>query len=293
MRRPADGFAIHLMAALCLVWGLQQTAIKLAAPDVSPLVQAGLRSLIAAVLVAILLVRRGEHRAIRGTGRGGLITGALFSLEFLFIALALHHTHASHVAVFLYTAPIFSAIGLHLVLPAERLRRMQWLGIAACFAGIVVAFGGGLPRLGDALAVLAGLAWGLTTVSIRASRLSEAPPTLTLLYQLALAALTLPIIAIAAGETRLDLTARSVASILFQGVVVSFASYLTWFWLLRRYLASSLAVFSFMTPLFGVGFGVVLLGEPLHASFVVGALLVLAGITLVSGERWIRERLRR
>jgi drug/metabolite transporter (DMT)-like permease len=293
MRRAADAFAVNVMGVLCLLWGLQQTAIKLAAPDAAPLVQASLRSLIAAVLVAILLVRRGEHRAARGTLRGGLLTGALFSLEFLFIALALQHTHASHVVVFLYTSPIFSAIGLHLVAPTERLRRLQWIGIATCFAGIVVAFGGGLPTLGDGLAVLAGTAWGLSTVAIRASRLSEAPATLTLLYQLVLASLFLPVMAVGFGQTHLALTTTAIGSILFQGVIVSFASYLTWFWLLRRYLASNLAVFSFMTPLFGVTAGVVLLGEPLAATFVVGAALVVAGILLVSGERWLRDRLRR
>jgi drug/metabolite transporter (DMT)-like permease len=81
--------------------------------------------------------------------------------------------------------------------------------------------------------------------------------------------------------------------VLFQGLVVSFFSYFTWFWLLRRYLASNLAVFSFMTPMFGIAFGVLILGEPLTLNFVAGAALVLAGITLVSSEQWIRRMLRR
>ncbi len=45
--------------------------------------------------------------------------------------------------MFLYTSPVFSALGLHLLLPGERLRRLQWLGTAMCFAGIAVAFIGG------------------------------------------------------------------------------------------------------------------------------------------------------
>jgi hypothetical protein len=73
-------------------------------------------------------------------------------------------------------------------------------------------------------------------------------------------------------------------SLLFQSLVVSFASYLAWFWLLRHYWASRLGVFSFMTPLFGIAFGVWLLDEPLEASFLIGAILVLAGVTLVSGD---------
>ena len=85
----------------------------------------------------------------------------------------------------------------------------------------------------------------------------------------------------------------AVASVLFQGLVVSFFSYLIWFWLLRRYLAANLAVFSFMTPLFGVTFGVLLLGEQLSVNFVIGAVLVLLGITFVSAEQWLRRRLRK
>ena len=72
------------------------------------------------------------------------------------------------------------------------------------------------------------------------------------------------------------------ASLLFQGVIVSFASYLAWFWLLRRYAASQVSVFSFLTPLFGVTFGVLVLGERVDLAFGVGAALVLAGITVVS-----------
>jgi drug/metabolite transporter (DMT)-like permease len=142
--------------------------------------------------------------------------------------------------------------------------------------------------------LLAGLAWGATTVVVRASRLSEAPATLTLFYQLIVGFVGLLLIAVLSGQvTQVSLTPVAVASVLFQGLVVSFFSYLTWFWLLRRYLAANLAVFSFMTPMFGVTFGVLLLGEPLSLNFVLGAMLVLLGITFVSAEQWLRRRIQR
>ena len=80
---------------------------------------------------------------------------------------------------------------------------------------------------------------------------------------------------------------RSCSLVAFQTVVIAFASLLAWFALLRRYLASRLGVFSFMTPLFGVLMGAWLLGEPIEPGFLAGATLVLAGITLVSGYGWI------
>jgi len=148
--------------------------------------------------------------------------------------------------------------------------------------------------LGDAFGVLAGLAWGATTVVVRGSRLSEAPASLTLFYQLLVGFAGLLVVALLSGKIgQVSLTPLAIGSVLFQGVVVSFVSYLTWFWLLRKYLASNLAVFSFVTPLFGVTFGVLLLGESLSLNFVLGALLVLGGVVLVSAEPWVRRRLRR
>ena len=182
----------------------------------------------------------------------------------------------------------------------------DWLWVATStigiWIGIAIAFAGGVSwdnldrrmLLGDAFGVLAGACWGATTVVVRASRLSEAPVTLTLFYQLLVGFVGLLLIALFSGQiTHVSLTTVAVASVLFQGLVVSFFSYLIWFWLLRRYLAANLAVFSFMTPLFGVTFGVLLLGEQLTVNFVVGAVLVLLGITFVSAEQWLRRRLRK
>jgi drug/metabolite transporter (DMT)-like permease len=291
-RRPVDAFALGLMVVLCATWGLQQVAIKLAAHDVAPIMQVALRSGVSAVLVAGWARLRGQRLDLFGpTLWPGLLAGVLFAGEFLFVAEGLRHTTASHMAVFLYTAPVFTALGLQLVMRVERLSLVQWLGIGVAFAGIALAFGGGLGAglggrflLGDILGVVAGASWGATTVVVRCSALSEAPPSATLLYQLVVGFVLLLAAAAATGQLgRVALTPVATASLLFQGVLVSFASYLTWFWLLRRYLASRLAVFSFMTPLFGVTFGVVLLGEPITRAFGGGALLVLLGITLVSG----------
>ena len=300
-RQNTDSFALQVMLGLCLVWGIQQVMIKWAAPDIAPVMQAAARSGIAALLVAVLICWRGGWEQVGATWKGGLLAGSLFGLEFLLIAEGLQRTSAAHMSVFLYTAPVFTALGLHFMLPSERLRPLQWIGILLAFGGIAVAFAGGLSLdnldarmlTGDAMGVLAGMAWGATTVVVRGSRLSEAPATLTLFYQLLVGFVGLLLIAVLTGQfNHVTLTPTSVSSVLFQAIVVSFVSYLTWFWLLRRYLASNLAVFSFITPLFGVTFGVLLLGEPLSMNFILGAVCVLLGITLVSAEQWVRRRLR-
>ena len=287
------------MFLLCMIWGLQQVVLKAAASDIAPLFQIALRSGIAALLVGILMLFRGERLLLKdGTWRPGLLVGLLFALEFLFVGEGLRHTSASHVVVFLYTAPLFAALGLHSKLPVERLQLLQWLGILLAFTGIAIAFfgrgatNGGVQsntQWGDFLALLAGIAWGATTVVIRCSRLSTTSATRTLLYQLLGAFVLLIPAAIWLGETGFKSTPLAWGSLFFHSLVVSFASFLVWFWLLRNYIASRLGVFSFMTPLFGMGFGVWLLNETLDPSFFTGALFVIAGIILVSGYGWLKQ----
>ena len=288
---PLDARAVGVMTLLCLVWSLQQISLKAVAPLASPMLVIALRSAVAIGLLAVLMRHRGEALGA-GRWRPGLLAGALFGVEYLLVSEALAVTAASHVVVFLYTSPIFAALGLHWRLPAERLGPRQLLGIALAFGGIAWAFLGGHAAAGpggtdaswwgDLLALGAGAAWGATTVTIRCSSLAAAPATETLLYQLLGAfGLLLPV-ALLTGRWQVDATAAFWAHLAFQSLVVSFASFLTWCWLLRCYLASRLGVFSFLTPLFGVLLGALLLGESLEAAFVTGSLGVLAGIALVS-----------
>lgn len=295
-RKPLDGLASSTMLILCLCWGLQQVAVKLAAPSMHPVLQIGVRSAVAALMVLALMLWRGQRlRGRDGTFWPGVATGVLFALEFLCVAIALVHTTASHVSVFLYTAPVFLVLGLHWLVPGERIAWHQWCGVLLAFGGIALAFADGFGGaavswrallLGDGMAVLGGVLWASTTLMIRASALSEAAPTTTLLYQLGIAGILLVALPLATGHApRAPLTAMAWASLVFQTVVVGFASFLAWFWLLRRYLASRLSVFSFLTPLFGVAFGVLLLDDPVGWRFGGGAVLVMAGIVLVNLRR--------
>ncbi|WP_165667100.1 DMT family transporter [Metapseudomonas otitidis] len=298
-RLPLDPFACGLMLLLCIVWGFQQVSIKLVEQDVAPVLQLAIRSGIAALVLGIItLWREGRGAFGDGTLLPGLGVGLLFTLEFFFISEGLVRTSASHIAVFLYTAPIFAALGLHLILPEERLSPVQWLGVLVAFGGIALAFlgkpGNAAGSLfGDALGICAAIAWGATTVLIRGSSLSEAAPVKTLFYQLGVAGVVLLAVAAATGRLGLVPSERALLSLGFQVVVVALISYLGWFWLLRRYLASRLSMLSFMTPLFGVVFGVLVLGESLDSSFIFGGLLVLGGLLLVTGAELLRDVLAR
>ncbi len=299
-RKALDGLAVTLMIVLCACWGFQQIAMKLAAPALHPVLQNGLRCAIASGLLIVLMLVRGELFSLRdGRLLPGLGAGTLFAGEFLMVGLGLQYTTASHLVVFVYTAPIFTALGLHLRVAGERLNALQWMGVLLAFAGLAMAFSQGFVQgaatdslIGDALGVIGGLLWAATTLLIRGSSLSEAPPMQTLAYQLVVGSALLIVAGTAMGQWQaVAMTPLAWISLLFQGVVVAFASFLAWFWLLRHYLASRLSAFSFLTPLFGVAFGVLLLHEPLDARFVAGAVLVFGGILLVNRSRgWSRSR---
>ena len=299
-RKALDATASGLMIVLCMIWGLQQVILKMAAPDISPLMQIALRSGLAALLLLPLLYLDKTTQLLnRQNLKAGVLVALLFSLEFFLLAQALQLTSASHAVVLLYTAPIFVALGLHWKFPSERLSTLQWVGIAIAFLGIVVTFlrvesdsHSALQQQmlwGDLLALAASIAWAATTITVRLSSLAQAAVTQTLFYQLAGSFVLLFGLAVILGQETIHFTPLVLGSLAFHTLVVSFASFLAWFWLLRNYLASRLGVFSFLTPLFGMAFGVWLLGEKIELNFLIGAVLVLLGIVIVSFQGWISK----
>ncbi len=290
-KNELDRLAIGLMVLFCTIWGLQQVAIKLASAGISPVWQAGLRSIGASVIVFAWARLRGVKLFERdGSLLPGLLAGLLFAAEFAMIFLGLQYTTASRGVIFLYTAPFFVALGALWLLPLERMRRAQWGGMALAFAGVLVLFGEHLfapaagAWVGDLMIFCAAALWAATTLTVKASALARASAEKTLLYQLAVSAVALPLLSLALGEPRVFAPTTLVwASLLFQVVIVAGASYLGWFWLIRQYPATRLSSFSFLTPVMGVLAGGLLLGEPLTPG-------VLAALLLVGTGIWVANR---
>ncbi len=294
-RDHIDRTGALVVVACCLFWGLQQILIKSIVDEVPPLWQAAIRFAGAtALLWAWCVWRKVPLFARDGTLRAGLLAGLMFAAEFTCIYLGLRDTTASRLTVFLYTSPFVVALLLPRLVPTERLRGVQWAGLVIAFAAVTLAFAEGLfgttalPRQlrGDALALMAGLWWGLTTLVIRSSRLATASAEKTLFYQVAVTALVAPWVSLALGETwSFSYSALAWGSIALQTVVGAFASYLVWMGLLRIYPATQLSSFTFLTPVFALVFGVVLLNEPLTPQLVLALAGVALGIVLVNRKR--------
>ncbi|MBM3530151.1 MAG: DMT family transporter [Alphaproteobacteria bacterium] len=281
-----------LTVLLCLAWGFNQVAIKLAIADVPPLTQCTIRTALGAAIVLAWMRLRGLPIAARdGTLMTGLVVGALFGLEFLLIYRGLLYTTASRAVLFIYLAPFFVVIGARFFLPGDRFGAMQWAGLLLSFAGMVLAFGVPAPAadpnqwLGDAMMVAAAAAWAATTLVIKASALNRVSPEKTLLYQLVLCVPIVGAGALAFGERFAGVpSATALGSLGYQTLIVS-VTFIAWFALIQRFSASRLSAFTFLTPLFGVAAGHLVLGEPLTWAFAAAVVLVAAGLVLVNRPR--------
>jgi drug/metabolite transporter (DMT)-like permease len=290
--RPLDAVATALMVVLCLSWGLNQVAIKLALPEIPPMTQGALRSLGALPVVLIIARLRGVRlMAHDGTLGPGLLAGLLFGLEFICIYAGLVWTTASRGVVFVYVGPFFIALGARLFLH-ERLVPLQWGGLTLAFLGIIVAVGvpdptvDGRILLGDGLLFAGGMFWAATTLIIKGTSLARVSAEKTTIYQLAMSALLLAVSAAVLGErvTRMP-GAVALASLAYQTIWVLAITFTVWFALVVKYSASRLAALSFLTPLFGVAAGYFIMSDPLTPTFAVAVVLVVVGLVLVNRPR--------
>jgi drug/metabolite transporter (DMT)-like permease len=287
--RPLSPGAVALMLMVCLSWGVNQVAVKLALPEIPPMLQALARS-IGALPVLLLIAWWRDVKIFQrdDTLIPGVCAGVIFGIEFVLIYRGLLLTSASRAVVFMYTAPFFVALGSYLFLD-ERLRATQWGGLGLSFAGVALAIG--VPQanvdatvlLGD-LQIVAGAAlWATTTLIVKATALLKAPAEKGIGYQVAI---SIPIIGLAAwlsGETITRMPGPLALSLMaYQAFWVVGLTFLIWFALVKTYSASKLSAFTFITPLFGVVASYFILHDTLTPVFGVAALLVIAGLYLVN-----------
>ena len=286
--RPLSTGAIALMLMLCLSWGFNQIAVKLALPDVPPMLQAMIRSCGALPVILCIGGLRGVKFFRRdGTLGAGLFAGLLFGIEFVLIYRGLLLTSASRAVVFLYTAPFFVALGSYQFL-GERLSAVQWGGLGLSFAGVALAIGIPQPDvdasvlLGDLMVVGGGALWAATTLVAKGTSLRNAAPEKALGYQVAL---SIPILGLAAWISGEAIThvprALSISLLAYQAVWVVGLTFVLWVALVKTYSASKLSAFTFITPLFGVAAGYFIMHDTLTLAFGAAALLVIAGLYFV------------
>lgn len=288
--RPLDIGAAAIVVFLCLCWGFNQVAVKFALPDIPPMTQAALRSLGAAIIVWIYARARGISLDLRGEMiLPGIVAGVLFATEFIFIYRGLLYTTVSRATLFIYVAPFVVVLGSHFLVPGDRFRWSQWFGLMMSFIGLVLAFGVPAPSAdpnqltGDIMLLCGGITWGLTTLVVKVSSLSRAAPEKTLQYQLVISVPILAAFAWLYGEQMTHMpSALALGSLVYQTIWVVALTFLIWFTMVMRYSAARLSAFTFLTPLFGVLAGYLVMGDPITPAFAGAGVLVIGGLILVN-----------
>ena len=280
-----------ILILLCFVWGANAVSIKFSNQGMPPLMAAALRSLVSGALLWAYARMNGHTVAFPpGQTRHALVIGLLFGLDFLFIYWGLTFTPASRSLIILYTHAFWVALGAHFFLKDDRLTPTKLFGLVLAFCGVAAVFRARSPELpplywvGDLMALSGAIFWAATTLYVK--RITEKVnlnhyQTLfaQLIYSFPLLAMGSVVFELPAD---LNLTPLVLASLFYQSVIVAFASFLVWFWLIHRYTVSRLAAFTFLAPLFGVILGGLILNEPITLLVWVGLACVAGGLYLVN-----------
>ena len=282
-----DGAGVAMLLGVQGLLAVNQVIIKLVNVGLQPVFFAGLRSLLAIGFVWAWLAWKGRPPRLRREAWGnGLLIGALFAAEFLFLFLAIDLTTVGRSAVIMYSMPVWFAVLAHFGL-GERITPLKAAGLALAFTGCTVAIlsrptSGEASLAGDLCALGAAWGWALTAYVARRPVMRAEGPEMQLFWMVLVSA---PILLLAApffGPLIRDLQPLHIVGLVFQSSVVVAGGFIAWLWLLSVYPSSTVASFSFLTPVLAVALGAVLLGESIGPAILVAAVLVAAGIVLMN-----------
>ncbi|MGI3185770.1 DMT family transporter [Nioella aestuarii] len=286
-----DMFGMLSLTGFAMLLGINQVAIKLGNTGLQPVFMAGIRSLGALLVLLVWMRLRGVEFRIRpGTVPSGVLMGLLFSIEFSCLFFALDWTTVARTSILFYTMPVWLGFAGHFLLDGDRLTPLKLAGQGLAVLGVAIAVldrggSGEATLLGDALALCAAMCWAGIALLARVAPVSKTRPEMQLFWQLVISAPALLILSLWFGPFIRDFQVYHLGLLIFQIVCVASMGFLFWFWLLSIYPASSVASFSFLTPVLGVVLGWALLGETLGPTILISLVLVCVGLVLINRPR--------
>ena len=286
-KRAIDTAGAVTLILFASLMAFNQVVIKFTVGGFGPVFQAGLRSALAClVLLVWIRVFRVSLAMPAGAVRWAIVSGLLFTAEFIALFIAMDHTSVAHASIILYSMPVWLALAGHILLPGEQLTGLRMIGLLLAMGGVALALssrGGGATSLfGDVLALIAALSWAGIALTLRATPLAGARPEAQLLYQLVISAVLMLALAPLFGPFLRAPDPVHYAGLAFQAVFVASLGFLLWFKLLTIYKAGGVASFSFLSPVLAVIFGWLLLGEQIAATVWIAMILVAAGVFLIN-----------
>ncbi len=290
LRRPLDTAGFWMLLGLASLFGANALLIKLGNDGLQPVFFAAVRSLLAGV--ALVLWMQWRRIPLRlDLWRPGLVVGLVFSAEFFFLFIALDNTTVVRASILFYAMPMWLAVAAHFLFPGERLTPLRAAGFLIGFAAVALTLTT-QPRdgaaqeaglWGDLAALVAGMFWAAIILCVRLSRLKEAMPETQLFWQVLVSAPVLLALApLHGGEFVRDFDAFQAVIFVIHALGVVAFGYVAWFWLLLRYPASSVASFSFVTPVLSAALGWLVLAEPVSPAIPLALAMLVLGLYLIN-----------
>jgi drug/metabolite transporter (DMT)-like permease len=282
-----DAFGAAALIAFALHLAFNQVVIKVTNGGFGPVFAAGLRSTGAVIVLLIWMRVRGVSLHVpRDAVAAGLISGFLFGLEFMCLFSALDFTTVSRASVIFYSMPVWLTIASHFLIPGDQFTRRKAIGLTLAMGGVALALmdrsDATASLLGDVLALTSALCWAAIALCVKATPLSRVPPAQQLMFQVIVSAPILLIASLFFGDFIRDVQPIHIAGLAFQIIAVASLGFLAWFWLMSIYPASSVATFSFLSPVFAVILGWLLLDEHVGPQVWAALGFVSAGIYLIN-----------
>ncbi|MCA0318167.1 MAG: DMT family transporter [Proteobacteria bacterium] len=281
------------MLLLALMWGLSIPVTKLGLQDIPPLTLTALRFAVAVLLLLpVVFWRRVHWQSMPRLAAVGILGVGVGQVTQVFGIAA---TSASVGTILSATIPVFMVIFATVRLK-QRVTTRQQIGLVIAFIGIaVVALGHGATADPAHQSSLWGVFWMLVSAlciafyyvwSVELTEVYGAPTVAAWSTLFGFVAL-LPWAGWEALQVPMKLTAQGFAVAVYLGVAVSVAGLFLWLHILKTVPAGIAASVQYLQPVFGIGASAIVFAEPLGPTFLLGVLLILAGLalTMVSPRR--------
>jgi drug/metabolite transporter (DMT)-like permease len=282
-----DGAGLAILLGVQTLLAFNQVTVKFVNEGLQPVFFAGLRSALAIGFVWALLSWRGRPPVLRRHAvLPGILMGSIFAAEFLFLFVALDLTTVGRASVMMYSMPVWFAVMAHFGL-GEKITPMKALGLALAFSGTSWALlaggqGGEGNLIGDLCGLGAALGWAGTAYVARRPVMRAEGPELQLFWMVVVSAPLLIVASLFFGPLIRDFQPIHLFWLFFQASVIVAGVFITWLWLMSVYPSSTVASFSFLTPILAILLGSLIFDEKLSASILGPGGLVAAGILLIN-----------
>jgi drug/metabolite transporter (DMT)-like permease len=277
-----------MLSIVVFLWGSSFTLLKLGLEEIPPITLAFLRFVIALPFLTVFTRSRKRHNLNSQVLRGWKVFAALgltgVTFYHMFQNFGLKLTTASHSSLIISANPVFIALLDHFYLK-ERLTAKRALGVTLAFLGVVVIIRptewslNPLGVIGDLLSVGAALCWALYSV-IGKKTLTDHNASRVTLFSTVFGTLFLLPAALALETFSIPTSPWLWFLLLVLSLFCSGLAYLFWVRVLEEVSTTEAGVFLFFLPVVSVSVAYIVLLEPLHFPFVVGAFLVMVGVIL-------------